>query len=585
MKKPILSLLVACACTIARGQQFTLIKDINPGSGSSNICYLTRVNNTLFFAANNGTHGMELWKSDGTTAGTMMVKDINAGAGSSSIGYLTAVGSNVFFVASNGINGTELWKSDGTEAGTVMVKDIRSGSLGSNPSDLVAINNTLYFAASNGTNGTELWKSDGTTAGTVMVKDIATSGSSYPQALAVLNGMLYFAADNGTAGMELWKSNGTAAGTVMVKDIWAGSDGSYPFDLVTVGSTLYFSANNGSSGTELWKSDGTSVGTVMVKDIWTGSGESYPYSLRNIGGTLFFSADNGSNGTELWKSDGTAAGTTLVKDVWPGMESGAAGNFSSLVNKLIFTGNDGVNGYKTWQSDGSNDGTRMATSLISVADGTMQELVETDMKIYASIQETSMGRELYGFSYSSILPLRFLSFSGRLAGNNALLNWSTAQEEQAEDFVIERSINGRDFVPVGRKLAANTAGTHNYEFIDSGATRLNSNVIFYRIKQNDFFGKYTYSSIVMLTVKAEAQLKLFPNPVKNAVTLTGQFSHNEQVEYMLYDNAGRLLQRRQVSVTAGNNSIALDAAALAPGVYYVQLNRRQGQEKLRFLKE
>ncbi|MEB3831575.1 ELWxxDGT repeat protein, partial [Phormidium sp. CCY1219] len=71
----------------------------------------------------------------------------------------------------DGTNGFELWKSDGTAAGTVLVKDIRSGSGSSNPSNLTNINGTLYFGADDGTNGFELWKSDGTAAGTVLVKD------------------------------------------------------------------------------------------------------------------------------------------------------------------------------------------------------------------------------------------------------------------------------------------------------------------------------------------------------------------------------------------------------------------------------
>ena len=78
---------------------------------------LTNVNGTLFFQGDDGVHGYELWKSDGTEAGTVMVKDIYEGSQGSSPGLMTDVGGTMFFAADDGIHGTELWKSDGTEAG------------------------------------------------------------------------------------------------------------------------------------------------------------------------------------------------------------------------------------------------------------------------------------------------------------------------------------------------------------------------------------------------------------------------------------------------------------------------------------
>jgi ELWxxDGT repeat protein len=286
------------------------------------------VGNTLYFTAYDNVNGRELWKSDGTEAGTFLVKDIQPGLDeegdprNGNLEELIAVGNTLYFSANDGTNGEELWKSDGTESGTVMVKDIRAGS-SSGPEKLTATGNTLYFAATTDGIGTELWKSDGTDSGTVLVADINVGGSNGdPTNLRAVENTLYFSA-NTESGRELWKSNGTAGGTVMVKDIMLDG-GSNPSNLTAVGSTLFFTAYEDLNGTELWKSDGTDAGTVMVKDIATGDCDGSPCSsvpeyLTAVGNTLYFSAFDEANSDELWKSDGTEAGTVMVKDIWVGL--------------------------------------------------------------------------------------------------------------------------------------------------------------------------------------------------------------------------------------------------------------------------
>lgn len=583
MKKPLFTLLLGCAISALQAQRFSLIRDINPGAASSNVCYLTKINNQLFFGANNGTHGMELWKSDGTPTGTVMIKDIFPGSGSSSIGYITAVGSQVYFVASNGPNGVELWKSDGSADGTTMVRDIRTGSASSFPSALAALGNTVLFSATDGINGAELWKSDGTTAGTTMLKDIYSGGASSPQYLVNMNGVIYFSADNGINGRELWKTDGTTAGTVMVKDIYAGNNSSSPTSLTVIGSTLFFAASNGTNGTELWKSDGTAAGTVMVKDIWNGGSESYPFNLRNVAGTLYFSADNGANGMELWKSDGTAAGTVLVKDVWPGSPSGANGNFASIVNQLVFTGNDGVNGDQNWQSDGTGTGTQISRITIDAGAGTIREVQETDFKIYASVQETTLGRELYALDFSVILPLVWLKFEGKLQQQNALLSWKTVQEENTENFVVERSTNGRDFTAVGRVSAANSPGTHSYSFTDEDVLSVGAPVLYYRLRQNDLFGRFDYSAVITINCRIDSDVQLFPVPATDKVWVTGDFRSSNKISYQVFDNSGKqVLQASGVSVNAGRMEVSV--AALAPGIYYLRIQEEHTDKRLRIVK-
>jgi ELWxxDGT repeat protein len=365
-----------------------MVMDINPGIAPSFPSSMVAIGSTAYFAADDGVNGGELWKSDGTAAGTTLVKDIFPGQhreydyyrggwsyvpNSSSPSSLANVNGTLFFTATDDSGGRSLWKSDGTESGTVRVSTVDGASL-------TNANGTLFFMADFwGDNGLELWKSDGTTAGTTMVKDIFPGqhreysydgddwwyvpNSSYPGDFTSVNGTLFFTADDGTSGRELWKSDGTEAGTVKVKDIRSGSISGSPHSLTNVNGTLFFSANDGVQGAELWKSDGTTAGTVPVKLIHPSGSGSYPHSLANVNGTVFFTANDGTTGPELWKSDGTEAGTVQVKDIRSG-GAGSGPNYLTNVNgTLFFMANDGVQGHELWKSDGTAAGTTLVKDI------------------------------------------------------------------------------------------------------------------------------------------------------------------------------------------------------------------------------
>jgi ELWxxDGT repeat protein len=340
-----------------------LVKNINPGGADSNPNNLINVAGTLFFAANDGTNGVELWKSNGTEAGTELVKDINPTkvpvVGSGLPNGLTNLNGTLLFAANDGADGVELWKSNGTEAGTELVKDINPGPASSDPTQLTVVNGTLFFVANDGANGVELWKSDGTEAGTVIVLDINPAGDSSPSGLTNVGGILFFAAqDDGTTfGRELWKSDPGPGGTTeLVKDIRPGAVSSSPNELTNFNGTLFFAADGAvlgvASGIELWKSDGSAAGTVRVKDINLGAASSSPRQLTVSNGTLFFAADGVvlgvASGVELWESDGTAAGTVLAKDINPGAGDSNPDNLTNVAGDLFFAADDATRGVELY---------------------------------------------------------------------------------------------------------------------------------------------------------------------------------------------------------------------------------------------
>jgi ELWxxDGT repeat protein len=134
-----------------------LVRDIWPGNNGSTPLFLTQANGVVFFQADNGVSGPELWRSNGTPAGTELVRDIHPGSSGSMPRYLTNVNGNLFFAADNGMSGTELWQSNGTGAGTALVLNIAPGAASSNPAGLTNINGILYFAADDIVRGVEAW--------------------------------------------------------------------------------------------------------------------------------------------------------------------------------------------------------------------------------------------------------------------------------------------------------------------------------------------------------------------------------------------------------------------------------------------
>jgi ELWxxDGT repeat protein len=338
-------------------------------------------------------NNVEIWKSDGTSDGTVLVKALPAFNPFSSSLYVrwtsdkmlkrnfSVVGDVMYFVGYDATNGSELWKTDGTEAGTHIVKDIRPGTAGSNANSFCALGNDIYFFASAVNLEPKLWKTDGTDAGTVQVA-VPDPFTPYPYVGRLGNKMIFFAS-NTANGAEPWVSDGTPGGTYMLADINPGSDGSIPsteqnLHLRFNDKYCFFIANKTSGVKSLWRTDGTVAGTIQLtpdelitednfsgggySDInnnilyWLGGNQKLYRSNGTLNGTTrvtttlynalylkiykdaaWFHARNSDNvsNAEPYRSDGTAANTVRF-DVQPGETSSHPYGFFVKNNKLYF---------------------------------------------------------------------------------------------------------------------------------------------------------------------------------------------------------------------------------------------------------
>lgn len=341
-----------------------LVKDLHPGPGHSEPKDFFAANGLVYFNAKLPTIGFELWRSDGTAAGTFLLADIMPGATTSKVGEFIEYGGKVYFAANDGVHGSELWVTDGTVAGTQMLMDIWPGLPGGEPRQLTHLpdGSGFVFTARGDLTGDEPFVSDGTVAGTMMLKEIAPSfSSSIESAFVPIAGELYFWADDTVNVEALWRTDGTPAGTVQVALPPAGltkTPGMHDYALL--GGEVYFAGfmAGAGNGNEVWKTDGTMAGTVLVADVLA-SGPSYPEELTTFAGEVYFFADHaGEHTPALWATAGDAASTRLVKILpeitWHDEDPV---ELVEVGGRLMFRALDAGAGWQVWSSDGTTAGT------------------------------------------------------------------------------------------------------------------------------------------------------------------------------------------------------------------------------------
>ncbi|MES2566676.1 MAG: T9SS type A sorting domain-containing protein [Bacteroidota bacterium] len=427
----------------------SLFKDLIPGAhpASSNTEQYKNVGSDMFFLSRvpSGTKkNDQLWKTDGTIGGTVRVLDsIHVSNASGLVILVGDLNGELMFFKRSTTNSTspfQLWKSDGTTSGTVMIKQFGSNPLGTagDPKNYTFVGNKLFFTVADAA-GRELWVSDGTASGTNMVIDLAPGniapGAPYSGALnapmVAYNGKVYFAGSTTGSDEELYSSDGTAVGTTLVYQ-YPGVPGCDPDHFKVWNGDLYFGGNSSTGNSHhLFKTDGTTTSQITST-----VNMSYPIVFNNqlffisgfdlwksdgtVSGTTFITANISNSGyaganndyfftklsTTIYRTDGTAAGTSIAAG-----DFGASASFNVINNIMYKTHYD--SGSTTlvglWQSDGTSAGTvkihyGTATGFEHVYNG----------KIWFSEYDATNGTELWSFDPNSVTGIPEMVYSSRL---------------------------------------------------------------------------------------------------------------------------------------------------------------------------
>jgi hypothetical protein len=226
-----------------------------------------------------------------------------------------------------------------------------------------------------------------------------------------------------------------------------------------------------------------------------------------------------------------------------------------------------------------NDGIGFSTVPASLISGTNPFTAEATG--ITSFSEWSVGND-------NVLPVELLFFSGRMSGPDALLAWQTASERDNQLFDVERSLDGRSFERIGTLAGAGTSSVpHAYRFTDRGAALLGASVLYYRLRQLDYSGQTSFSTIVTLSPGSTDGTApvIFPNVLtSDDFTLECFTKTASSVTLSLTDAIGQMVYKGAVALESGYTDVSSRAlpnfAGLAPGVYHARV-QLSGQPEVR----
>lgn len=178
------------------------------------------------------------------------------------------------------------------------------------------------------------------------------------------------------------------------------------------------------------------------------------------------------------------------------------------------------------------------------------------------------------------LPIELLYFNAEPDGEVVKCTWETASETNNEIFDVERSFDGNEFTSIGQVPGFGLGVSNskiNYSLIDP---EMCDDIRYYRLKQTDFDGRFSYTETIALSCKLNSKIELFPNPANSDLTCRFTHSENSELSISVHDIAGRIVLIEKITGKKGVNQIHLNIDDLAAGAYYLRITNAENNVKM-----
>ncbi len=575
--------------------------DILPDAAPSSPQELTMVGNTLYFTAFSLTGGREPHKVDCAggidTDPTDNLLDIVSGFGGSSPGEYVEWDGELYFVAAEPIGGGDfdiaIYNADASCNFSVANNSSLGSLLSSSISSLRPAGDYLFF-----NNSGNLSKLDMMGNVTTIVDGSSTTISGIGNLEAFGSSLLFGANASGTSVLYEMTDLSTNTAGVLLDNV--GETIGDP-DIIIAGSYAYFIGDSPTSGNDvLYCYDGTNPPFVVMDG---GSALSFSSNRRTIIGNTLYIADSADNVYAISNGMVSSLTPSTTASSCDGMSTNNTpssiqnlvdwnGTLAIITSTGVYTVDgteievfqDGLMDLDNISASSGNTLYFKASSggsdVLWATDGACPAVVDANVTSPAELiaipgtndiffvgSTTTYGREIYKASVSQILSVEFLDFSATAMESEVVLKWTTLSEIDNAGFEVERS---KDALHWETLTFVKGNGTTNdlsqYDFIDSEAF---TGTNYYRLRQIDTDGQYSYSDIVTAYLSnSKLEVRTWPNPVQNSLYYTISSEENEEYQVALYNAVG-IKVFSEIAFNTGEARI--DIAHLPMGNYYLSI--------------